>query len=164
MADRFGFVLLKSAVGIQLAKTVTTDNALRLLPQAETFQEKTIINKCCEKIDRNAKAILESEDLLSLQPHHLILILSRDSFNADEIAIFNALLKYIEKNDLNTADVSDVLACLRVNLIPIADIFDKVEKSGYFSESDILNAVRAQSKHDMNLIKPRGDPGIQLIA
>lgn len=159
MADRFGFIALKDTLDIKLVKYVKLENVLKLLPRASSCD--LLIRKCCNVIEMNATKLVQSEDFLDLPEQHFINILSCDAFDAPELEIFQTVQKYIEQRDTSEIQcVGDILACVRLNLIPTTEIFDKVEKSNYFSAAEILNAVRVQTLGVMENMKPRGQSGI----
>jgi len=160
LADRFGFLLLKEAVGAVLSKKVTMENVLKFLPPAEMYSIGCLQEKCLDLIDKAPMAILSSEEFLSLHPTLIKVILSRDTFDAPEVQIFECLLRVIETLKLESEDAKALLqSCIHLSSLEIKDIFGKVEPTGYFSESVILQSVRAQAQHDLNYLQGRGAKG-----
>ena len=160
LADRFGFLLLKNAVGAVLSKKVTVENALKFLPPAETYSIDCLQEKCLNLIEKAPVAILSSEEFLSFNPVLIKMILSRDTFEAPEIQIFECLLRVIRTQNLEDSDAKELLqSCIRLSSIEIKDIFGLVEPAGYFSETVILQSMKAHTQHDLNHIQGRGAKG-----
>ena len=160
LADRFGFLLLKNAVGAVLSKKVTVENVLKILPPAETYSIDCLQEKCLDLIEKDPVAILSSEEFLSFNPVLIKMILSQDTFEAPEIQIFECLLRVIKTQNLEDSDAKELLqSCIRLSSIEIKDIFEKVEPTRYFSEAVLLQSVRAQTRHDLNHIQGRGAKG-----
>lgn len=164
MADRFGFVVLKDALDIKFAKYVNLENVLKLLPRVSSSCN-LLIRKSYDLIDVNATSLVQSEDFLDLPEQHFIDVLSRDTFDIPELEIFETVQKYIEQRDTSEMqNVADILACVRLSLIPVTEIFNKVEKSNYFSAADILKAVKVQTLGVVEDMKPRGQTGNMFIS
>ena len=160
LADRFGFLLLKNAVGAVLSKKVTVENVLKFFPPAESYSIVCLKEKCLDLIEKDPVALLSSEEFLSFNPALIKMILSRDTFDVLEIRIFECLLRVIKTQKLEDSNAKELLqSCIRLTCIEIKDIFGLVEPTGYFSEAVLLQSVRAQARHDLNHIQGRGAKG-----
>lgn len=165
MADRFGFVSLKNAISIQLVKKVKLENVLKLLPYADTYQVNELLNQCYKLIDKNSTKFLELSGFLALPEKQFIQVLSRDSFDASELQIFKTVPKYVKQRGMSgIQDRSAILACVRLNLIPVEDIYNTVEESNYYSSKDLYNAVKVQNMRIVEKIRPRGGLGMSLYS
>ena len=66
LADRFGFTVLKDALGDQFVERVSNTNVLQILTCADLYHLPRLQDHCLGFIDKNAAKVLESEALLSL--------------------------------------------------------------------------------------------------
>ncbi len=160
LADRFTFTPLKEAIGVQLGDRISASNVLELMVHADYSHLPELHEQCLQFIDQNAEAVLGSEAFLSLPAHNLQSVISRDTFLAPEVAIFQAVLRWKEHNSGTSGEgLSQVLRCIRLSEISQGEIFDVVEPSGLFHQSEILQAIRAQTKLTLKQFHPRGKRG-----
>ncbi len=163
LADRFGFLLLKNAVGAVLADKVNAQNVLKFLSPADAYCIENLQQTCLSQLDKISTTVLNSEEFISLDPHLIKKVLSRDTFDAPEIKIFECLSKIIQKFGMVSSEASDLLeSCIRLSSVDIKDVFSKVEPLGYFTEKAILESVRANAQNDLNSIRGRGAKGRML--
>ena len=85
-----------------------------------------------------------------------MLILSRDSLCVPETQIFQTVVRWKERNEVNEEEMKGILDCVRLTELPPQVIFNEIEASGLFESSHIMQALRAQIKPDIELMKPRG--------
>ena len=164
LADRFGFLLLKNALGAVLAKKVSAQNALKLLPAADAYCIDALREKCLEQLDKTSSSILSSEEFESLDPLLVKMIVSRETFDAPEVEIFECLIKIIKKLGMESSEALDfLLTCINLSSMNTKDMFSRVEPTGYFTETVILQGVRALTQNDLNLIRGRGVKGREFI-
>ena len=108
-------------------------------------------------IDRNAVAVLEREDILTLPEQTLCQILSRDSFVVEEMSVYNAILRWMEHNSVSKAQT--LLDCVRLSEIPREELVDLAQPMGKFTQGQVLDALRIQIRSEHHLMKPRGRTG-----
>lgn len=154
LADRFAFIELKDSLAQILAPLVTLDNALTLLAFADTFQVKILLEKCLLLIDKNAEKIIDSEELVTLSPSTLQLIISRDTFFLPELKIYQAVLRWRDTNLED--DFQNVLGCIRLSEIPARELFTTIEPAQIYDQSEITTALRIQIKPEFQKRRPRG--------
>ena len=159
MADRFGFTLLKMAIGAQLSKHVNKDNVFEMLVHADLCAMSELHQKCLKFCDKNASSVLESDGFLSLPENSLKSILSRDTFDVPEVSIFEALLKWKEHNSCGREEMGELLDCVRLTRITPQELFQSIEPHALFTELQILTAIRTQTKPQLEQMKPRGRKG-----
>ena len=76
LSDRFGFDLLKDALGDKLIVEINIENILHLLTYTDLHQVTSLLNECCVFIDQHAQEVLRSDGILTVSNHVLTLILS----------------------------------------------------------------------------------------
>lgn len=161
LADQYQFPKLKAELDEILTSKVDDDNALQMAVYSDRHYAVMLKKKSWEYIDENANAVLESEALVSIPQADLVRLISRDSFLAEEVNVFNAVHRWMEHNQIHSENVSDLLQCVRLCQIPATQLFEIVRPRGLYSDKEILDAISYQTNPEFNLMCPRGCEGIQ---
>ena len=161
LADRYQFPKLKTELDEILTSKVDDDNALQMAVYSDRHNAVMLKKKSWEYTDENANSVLESEALVSIPQADLVRIISRDSFLAEEVNVFNAVRRWIEHNQIHSENVSDLLQCVRLCQIPATQLFEIVRPRGLYTDKEILDAISYQTNPELNLMHPRGCEGIQ---
>ena len=158
LSDRFGFELLKDTLGEKLtwSNFISTENVLLLLTYADMYQATRLLEKCCTFVDSHAIRILCSDAILTVNDRLLMLILSRDSLCVPETQIFQTVVRWKERNEVNEEVMKGILDCVRLTELTPQVLFSEIEASGLFESGHIMQALRVQMKPDIELMKPRG--------
>ncbi|XP_063603510.1 BTB/POZ domain-containing protein 9-like [Penaeus indicus] len=108
---------------------------------------------CEDFMDKNALSILNHESFYSLSPTALKAIISRDSFCALEVHIFQGVHEWVERNsDLSQEQIQDILSQIRLPLISLTDLLNVVRPTSLISPDQILDAIKAKNEsRDMDL-------------
>ena len=162
VADRLGFVDLKSSLGEKVSTHINNDTALPLLVRSDTHHDPELHKKCLEFIEagQNILNILKSPSFLDLSEDDLITLISRDTFVAPELDIFQAVLDWKKHNQRSVEEMAEVVKCIRFGRFLSAKvIFNKVEPTGLFSEASILKGLRVLFKPILEEMQPRGKIG-----
>ena len=157
LADQYQFPKLKAELDRILTREVNDDNALQMAVYSDKHSAEMLKKRSWEYADENANSVLKSEALVSIPQEDLVQIISRDSFLAEEVNVFNAVCKWIAHN---SEDASDLLQCVRLCQIPATQLFETVRPSGLYSDKEILDAIFYQTNPELNLMHPRGYEGI----
>ena len=84
-------------------------------------------------------------------------LISRDSFFAPEIDIFEAVCRWIRANsNVSKEGQTDVLSAVRLPRITINELLKVVRPTGLLSPDTILDAVEVQSIQNCSHINHRG--------
>lgn len=105
------------------------------------YQLKELCIVCTFFVDMNASAVLKSEGYLSLPQQALVELLSRDSFFAPEIDIYNGIRRWMEANEVPIAECQPLLKMVRLHLLPMEDLLAGVRHSGCYGPNEILDAI-----------------------
>lgn len=97
---------------------------------------------------------MRHESFLNLSASALKEMISRDSFCAPEINIFNAVCEWARKNP--TCDPLDVLSVVRLPLISLDDLLTTVRSSEFATADTILDAIKAKNESRDADLKYRG--------
>lgn len=160
LAGRFGFQLLKSALEAALIKKVNEKNVLKFLPPADTYGMDALREKCLDQLDEISTTVLGSDEFTSLDPLIVKMVLSRDTFDAPEINIFECLIKIIRNFHMESSEASELLqSCIHLSSMDAKDIYRKVKPTGYFTEMAISESVCTKSLNDLNKLCGRGAKG-----
>ena len=165
VADRFSFVALKEALDEELSSHISLDTVLLLLFSSEKYHLPELEKMCWKFVEdeSNTVRILSSPTFLDLPEHALISLISRDGLTISERDIFQAVLRWKERNGKSTEEMAEVVKCIRLSEFSTAkEIFTEVEPTKLFGESSILSALRAICSPPANGTrtgKPRGRKG-----
>lgn len=105
------------------------------------YQLKELCIVCTFFVDMNASAVLKSEGYLLLSQQALVELLSRDSFFAPEIEIYNGIRRWMEANDVPISECQSLLKVVRLHLLPMDDLLAGVRHSGCYGPDQILDAI-----------------------
>lgn len=165
VADRFGFVALKEALGDQLSHNhISLDTVLLLLVHSDMYHLQQLYKACLQFIENKAHSsqILKHHSLLGLPEESLIRIISRDTFVVPENEIFEAVRKWKEHNEKSVEEVAELIKCVRLSEFSSAEkIFREVEPTGLLDEKSILAGVRVLCKPCVTEMNPRGRKGMK---
>ena len=166
VADRFRFVGLKEALGEKLSCHISLDTVLLLLFSSEKYHLPELEKMCWKFVEdeSNAVRILSSPTFLDLPEHALISLISRDGLIVAEMDIFQAVLRWKERNGKSPEEMAEVVKCIRLSEFSTPnEIFAEVEPTGLFEASSLFSAVRAICSPSANARartgKPRGRKG-----
>lgn len=87
------FHLAKACVNY-LETSLSARNACVLLSQGRLFEEDHLMQRCWEVIDAQAEEALRSEGFVDIDHKTLESILSRETLNAREASVFNAVMRW----------------------------------------------------------------------
>ena len=162
VADRLSFVNLKSSLREKVATYIDNHTALLLLVHSDAHNDPELHKKCLEFIEaeQNILNVLDSPSFLHLSESNLITLISRDTFVAPELDIFQAVLDWKEHNQKSVEEMAEVVKCIRFGRFPSAQvIFTEIEPTGLFSEASILMGLRVLCKPILYKMQPRGKIG-----
>ena len=163
VADRFGFIALKEALGDQLSQHhVSLDTVLLLLVHSDIYHLQQLHKACLEFVENksNTSRVLKHSSVLGLPEESLIGIISRDTLMVPEIEVFEAIRKWKEHNDKNIEEIGKLLDCVRLSEFSSAEqIFKEVEPTGLLDAKTILTGVRVLCKPCVTEMNPRGRKG-----
>uniref|UniRef100_A0A915MFX6 Methyltransferase HEMK2 n=1 Tax=Meloidogyne javanica TaxID=6303 RepID=A0A915MFX6_MELJA len=128
------------------------------------YSIECLMTTCLDFIDNCATELLGTQAFIDLPAQALVKILSRNSFCAPEIEIFNAVKQWIETHPDEEPEFSSILAQIRLPLIKVNDLFEHVRESSLISPDQILDAIKDQNTLSSSQLKYRGFlfPGINI--
>ena len=164
VADRFGFVSLKQALGDQLSqKYISLETVLLLLVHSDIYHLQQLHKACVAFIENKEHSVqvLTHPSLLHLPKPSLAAIISRDTFVAPEIEILRAVQRWKEHNSKPVEEITELLECVRLSEFSSPEqIFTEVEPTGLLDSQTILAGVRAIFKPCLTEMRPRGRKGV----
>ena len=85
-----------------LQDNLDASNVFDILPTADKYEEKVIVDQCWEVIDKQTKAAVDSDGFVTIQRSILEAVVVRDSLSIEEVDLFQAVdlwaTKQCEKN------------------------------------------------------------------
>ena len=163
MADRFGFVSLKEALGDQLSQNyISLDTVLLLLVHSDIYHLQQLHSSCVAFIENkeNSVKVLQHPSLLHLPMESLAAVISRDTFVAPEIEILRAVQRWKKRNAKEVKEIRELLECVRLSEFSSPEqIFKEVEPTGLLDSQTILAGIRTICKPCLTEMRPRGKKG-----
>ena len=159
MADCFYLLKLKDALAQQLTSVINIPSVLPILISADCLELEKVGEACFKFADRHARMVLKEDTLRTLHQELLIKLLSRDSFMAEEIDIYEAVLLWMRENNADCSESDSLLRCVRLSEIPAQRLLDLAEPGGFFSERKVLTSLRVQMRRSFEQMNPRGRAG-----
>lgn len=98
--------------------------------------------------------MLKQEAVLSLTANTLITLLSRDSFNVEEMLVYTCVQSWMKHNSVS--DYKPLLQCVRLSEIPAEQLLDLAQPYGQFTDREVISALRVQMKRQIDDMQPRG--------
>ena len=157
LANKYDFSILQQAIMSYLKATLTVTNVCQVLNVATFYQLKELSQACTSFVDMNAPQVMTSDGFLSLEKQVLIELISRDSFFAPEVDIFNGIQRWIESSECSPDDIKELRCVLRLSLVPMETLLGEVRECKLFEDSEILDAIAASHQHNSKSgIRQRG--------
>ncbi|XP_078412581.1 BTB/POZ domain-containing protein 3 isoform X1 [Cetorhinus maximus] len=152
-----------------LETSLSAKNACVLLSQSCLFEEPDLTQRCWEVIDAQAELALKSEGFCDIDYQTLQSILNRETLNAKEIILFEAVLNWAEvecqRRDLSVnienkrKVLGKALYLIRIPAMTLDDFANGAAQSGVLTlteTNDIFLWYTAAKKPDLEFVcKPR---------
>ena len=156
LSDRYEYDSLKASLEHLLCSQMDLSNVLQLMSYADMYNANILHKHSADYVDSNANLVLSSQSMMQIPKAHLKTLLTRDSFFASEIAIFEAVVKWRDYNGFETEDIEEVLGCIRLIEIPREELLSVVEPSGVYPEAVIKEALEKSVPGQKSIGQPRG--------
>ncbi|XP_059482268.1 BTB/POZ domain-containing protein 9 [Neocloeon triangulifer] len=154
LAHTYGFVELEESLSDYLKQILNVRNASLIFDAARLYQMMTLSNICFSFMDRQAAEILQQDGFLQLSLSSLKELVSRDSFCAPEVQIFEALGRWVQNNP--EEDGKSALALVRLPLMELTDLLTKVRPTGLIDPDAILDAIQNRTAIKNTELQYRG--------
>ncbi|KAJ8670742.1 hypothetical protein QAD02_002001 [Eretmocerus hayati] len=154
LAHEYGFEDLEAAISDYLKEILNVKNVCIIFDAACLYRLEFLMEVCYEFMDKHALEILQNESFLQLSSGALNDLLSRDSFYASEIEIFQAVQLWVKANP--TVEVEEVLQQVRLSLISVSDLLNIVRPTALVSPEAILDAIAANTQTKNLQLNHRG--------
>ncbi|XP_070579023.1 BTB/POZ domain-containing protein 9-like [Ptychodera flava] len=150
LAHRYGFIDLELSISDYLRATLNISNVCLIYDVASLYQLRSLKDTCFSFMDNNAGEVMQSESFLALSEAALTDVISRHSFCASEIDIFNAVLEWSKNNP--DVDPTNIVCAVRLPLMSLQDLLNIVRPTNLVSPDAILDAIKLREEsRDMEL-------------
>uniref|UniRef100_S4RLR5 BTB/POZ domain-containing protein 9 n=1 Tax=Petromyzon marinus TaxID=7757 RepID=S4RLR5_PETMA len=156
LAHRLGFPELENALSTYLCSVLSVSNVCTVYDVASLYSLSTLCSTCEAFADKHAAGVLQSDGFFSLSKGALLRILSRDSFAAPERDIFSAVVAWCVCGHNPGEDAREAVAAVRLPLMNLSELLDRVRPSGLLSPDAILDAIKARSQGRDSELNYRG--------
>ncbi len=130
-------------------------NVCSIYDISSLYQLKSLEETCARFIDKNSLFIIKQNALLQLSCDSLASIISRDSFCAPEIEIFNVVKEWHEQSDSKDAK-PQLIENIRLPLMKLDELLNDVRASNLINSDVILDAIKLKHESNDMSLKYRG--------
>ena len=156
LAHKYGFQDLESSISDYLKAVLSIKNVCMVYDMASLYALEKLMHSCCFFMDRHAVDVIQHESFSNLSGDCVRDIISRDSFCAPEVEIFKAVTNWVKVNEANVQECEQILANVRLSLIPTQDLLKVVRPTNLVQPDVLLDAIQSRTEsRDMEL-KYRG--------
>ncbi|XP_028968052.1 BTB/POZ domain-containing protein 9-like [Galendromus occidentalis] len=142
LANLYGFNVLHDVLVEHIRKNLSLANIVIMSNEANCLQHDQLIDICNQFMDENPDEILKREIFNLLSIETLYGLLSRSSFYAEEIEIFEALREWCSREPQLQGPHVGIMETLRLELIETEDLVNIVGESGLVSKESISEAIQ----------------------
>ncbi|OQR73193.1 BTB/POZ domain-containing protein 9-like [Tropilaelaps mercedesae] len=148
LSHQYGFEALQGAICRYLQEILSVRNVCTVYDKAQLYSLDQLSQTCCRFIDRHAAGILNSDAFLQLSAGALKEMLSRNSFCAKEVDIFEAVHRWYVDKDQRITDsaMAEILKQIRLPLMDTADLLGPVRSSKLFNPDCLLDAIKTKKE------------------
>ncbi|XP_065343465.1 BTB/POZ domain-containing protein 9 [Cloeon dipterum] len=154
LANTYRFEELEHSLADYLRQILNVRNACMIFDAATLYQMRSLVQMCLSFMDRQAAEILLQDGFTRLSLFSLETLVSRDSFCAPEVQIFEAIGRWVQNNDEEI--IERALALIRLPLIELPDLLNKVRPTGLINPDAILDAIQNRTAMKNTDLKYRG--------
>ena len=146
-ASFLGVTSVLDACAEYLQSNITCDNVLGIYKFAESLDVTSLVTASDKYIKMNFKSVSESEDFLDITFQQIIDLIKSDELDVEEQIVFEAVLKWIKKDEANrSVHITELLTEVRLTLLSPEYLDDNVSslemiRSNYDC-SDLIDEVR----------------------
>ncbi|XP_054163405.1 BTB/POZ domain-containing protein 9-like [Oppia nitens] len=146
LGHRYEMRELVVAITDYMSLHITIDTVCVIHETASLFGLTSLERQCQQFMLYNGYQLLANDQLMTLDAQTLIQLLTSDEFCAEEIDIFNAVVKYIQINTACGSDTDEdtgrkLLATVRLSHISWNDLIAYVWPSGYYQRDELLSTI-----------------------
>lgn len=157
LAHRYTFKELEESICFYLRHTLSIDNVCLYYDASLLYGLTSLVKDCCSFIDRNALDVMHHESFFTLSSTGIRDLIGRDSFCAQEVDIFTAVVQWTDKNPGEPDHVAqEILSKVRLSLMTIEDLMQTVRPRGIIPAEAILDAIDAKTRSRDTDLKYRG--------
>lgn len=152
IAHLYGFGKLQDSLCHHLRENLSIRNVCAIYSVADLLGISDLSEACHRLMIKEPNAVLRSGTFADLARNALLRTISHDTFCADEMEIFKAVVQWCAGRPF-AEDHSEVLRVIRLPLIRTTDLVTTVRDSGVIPTDAILDAIKTKKcrKDDLSL-------------
>jgi BTB/POZ domain-containing protein 9 len=152
LAHKYGFIDLQNAISEYLESILDIKNVCAVYDISCLYQLRALEETCVRFIDRNCMILIKNNSLMQLSCDSLASIISRDSFCAPELDIFNIVKRWHELNGSLDKPKRELIEKIRLPLMKLDELLNAVRESNLIESNLILDAIKLKHEStDMSL-------------
>ncbi|XP_055339513.1 BTB/POZ domain-containing protein 9-like [Paramacrobiotus metropolitanus] len=149
LANKYGFNQLEADMIFHMKNVLNEKNVCSLYQVAFGFSMNDLTSTCMKFVDRYAKSVLESPDIVNLNALALKQLLLRNSLCAREIDIFNVVKGWAAQND-DPEGIKILLEAIRWELLTDVELVNNVRQSNLLQSDRILDVLASKQLQNTN--------------
>jgi BTB/POZ domain-containing protein 9 len=155
MVHQYGFIELQKTISDYLESILDLRNVCSIYDISSLYQLKSLEETCARFIDKNCTTLIKDKTLLQLSCDSLASIISRNSFCAPEIDIFDIAKEWHEHNNIKEPKLR-LIEKIRLPLMKLEELLNDVRESNLIDSDDILDAIKLKHESKDMSLKYRG--------
>jgi BTB/POZ domain-containing protein 9 len=156
LVHQYGFIDLQKSTSDYLESILDIKNVCSIYDISSLYQLKHLEETCARFIDKNCTQLIKQNSLLQLSCESLATIISRDSFSASEIDIFNVVKDWHENHSCLNKPRLNLIEKIRLPLMKMEELLNEVRESNLINSDDILDAIKLKHESKDMSLKYRG--------
>lgn len=156
LSNKYDFSMLQQAIVTYLKATFTVTNVCVIYNVASFYQLKDLAESCSTFVDMHATDVMKSDGFLSLSQTALTELIARDSFFAPESEVYRGVKCWMEHNGVAKEEAGELLAGIRLQLIPQGYLLKEIRQCDLFDPDRILDALTLISLKSSSELGHRG--------
>uniref|UniRef100_A0A182JVX0 BTB domain-containing protein n=1 Tax=Anopheles christyi TaxID=43041 RepID=A0A182JVX0_9DIPT len=141
LAIQYGFTSVENAIINYLSLNLTINNVCAMLDACRLFGIDDLLSVCDEFVDQQARDVMKHETFQNLTFESLCRLLDRDSFDAPEVDVFNAVHKWYQARQDNLDQYKVIYDKVRFPLLSHSDLVTVVRPTGVLTPEQLLDVV-----------------------
>ncbi|OQV15078.1 BTB/POZ domain-containing protein 9 [Hypsibius exemplaris] len=145
LINQYGFPRLEQDLVLHMKNALNVKNVCSVFEASFSYGLPDLTDACLKYMDRHAKTLLHSREILRLTAAALREVLVRDSLCASEIDVFDVVREWVLHN--NDRDAVPLLSgAVRWSLLSHEDLVNRVRSSNLLPSDDILDILATKMR------------------
>lgn len=156
LADLYGLIELKKAIGEYLCKKISTRNVCIFLRCSSLFQLASLYAACLKYMDEHAARVVLHESFPTLTFTLLNALLDRKSFLLSAVQKFQAIHKWCQHQKESAHNMKNLYRKVSFSSMSYNQLFHIVRPTGVLTPDELLDVIAAKEHSVLMHSRPIG--------